>query len=232
MKTIGLIGGMSWESSLEYERVIHTEVRRRLGGTHSARTLHWTFDFHDIEALQESGEWEAAGAAVLGAARRLEGAGADLLVLCTNTMHRVADEVAEGVSIPLIHIADTTADAVLADNITTVGLMGTSYTMEGDFFRGRLAERGLEVITPGAADRAEVHTVIFDELVRGVLSPDSRRRFLEIIGGLVEAGAEGVIAGCTEIELLVGRGDLDVAYYPTARIHALAAVTAALDPNA
>ncbi len=228
MKTIGLIGGMSWESSIEYERVIHEEVRRRLGGTHSARTIHWTFDFHDIEALQASGEWDRAAVMVADAALRLESAGADLLVLCTNTMHKVADAIVGAVSVPFLHIADVTAAAVRADGIRRVGLLGTAYTMEHAFYRGRLEDRGLEVIVPDARERAEVQGVIFDELVRGVTTEASRRRFREISSGLVSSGAKGIIAGCTEIELLLGPDDLQVPYYPTARLHALAAVEAAL----
>ncbi len=232
MRTIGLLGGMSWESSVEYERIIHEEVRRRLGGTHSARTLHWTFDFHEIEELQEAGDWPAAAAEMVRAAKSLEGAGAELLVICTNTMHKVADEVAGAVSIPLIHIADPTAAAIAADRITRVGLLGTAYTMEQDFYRGRLErEHGLEVLVPTPGDRAEVHRVIFDELVQGVVSVDSRLRYLEVIERLVSSGAEGIIAGCTEIELLVSAADVSIPFYPTTRLHALAAVEAALAPD-
>lgn len=229
MKTIGLLGGMSWESSIEYERTIHQEVRRRLGGSHSALTIHWTFDFADIQALQEAGDWAGALAELRRAAHALTAAGAELLVICTNTMHRIADELAEMIEVPLIHIADATAAAVHRDGLNRVGLLGTSYTMEMDFYRGRLSrEYGLEVLIPPAPDRAEIHRIIYEELVRGVVSPGSRDFVLEVIGGLVGEGAEGVIAGCTEIELLVQPGHLSIPYYPTARLHALAAVDAAL----
>ncbi len=229
MKTIGLIGGMSWESSVEYERVIHEEVRRRRGGTHSARTLHWTFDFHEIEDLQERGAWDVAASEMVRAARALEDAGAGVLLLCTNTMHKVADTIAGAVSVPFLHIADATAVAVKADGVTDVGLLGTAYTMEQDFYRGRLeTKHGLAVRVPGTAQRAEVHRVIYEELVRGVASESSRLRYLEIIDDLVTAGAEGIIAGCTEVELLVTQADLSVPFYPTARLHALAAVDVAL----
>jgi aspartate racemase len=229
MKTIGLLGGMSWESSVEYERIIHEEVRRRLGGTHSARTLHWTFDFHEIEALQEAGDWATAAEEMVSAATALERAGAELVVICTNTMHRVADAVTRAISIPLLHIADATAAAIAADRVTRVGLLGTAYTMEEEFYRGRLEqEYGLDVLVPPAGDRAEVHRVIFEELVQGVVSSGSRLRYLEIIERLVSAGAEGIIAGCTEVELLVSANDVAVPFYPTARLHALAAVDAAL----
>lgn len=229
MKVIGLIGGMSWESSVEYERVIHEEVRRRLGGTHSARTLHWTFDFHAIEALQEQGAWEVAAAEMIRAARALEGAGAEVLLLCTNTMHKLADEIAGAVSVPFLHIADATAAAVKADGVADVGLLGTAYTMEQAFYRGRLeTKHALRVRVPDATQRADVHRVIYEELVRGIVSDSARVRYLEIIGDLVDAGAKGIIAGCTEVELLVSQADLTVPFYPTARLHALAAVDAAL----
>lgn len=230
MKTIGLIGGMSWESSIEYERIIHEEVRRRLGGTHSARTLHWTFDFHEIEALQEAGAWDRAGDALVGAAKALEGAGAELLLICTNTMHKVAPEVEAAIGVPLIHIADATAETIKADGVHSVGLLGTAYTMEQDFYRGRLESlHGLDVSVPDDEGRADVHRIIFDELVQGVIKESSRRRYLEVIDDLVADGAEGIIAGCTEVELLVTPGDVSVPLYPTARLHALAAVDAALE---
>ena len=230
MKTIGLIGGMSWESSIEYERIIHEAVRDRLGTTHSAKTIHWTFDFHEIEALQEAGDWEAAGRALVDAARALRGAGADLLLICTNTMHLVYDRVQGAVDVPVLHIADATATAVAAEEITTVGLLGTAYTMEHPFYRGRLeSHHGLEVLVPDAEGRADVHRVIYDELVRGVIRDASRARYLEVIETLIGRGAEGIIAGCTEVELLVRAEDLTVAFFPTARIHARAAVDIALD---
>ena len=228
MKTIGILGGMSWESSLEYERIINTEVRRRLGGVHSADLLVRSYDFAEIEALQDASDWEGAGRLLARDAVRLEGAGAGLIVLATNTMHKVAPEIEAAITVPLLHIADATATAIRAEGVASVALLGTRYTMEQDFYRGRLAANGLDVIVPDEADRTFVHDVIFDELVRGRIVDVSRDRFLEVIGGLYERGAEGVVAGCTEIELLVTPDDVDGPYFPTTRIHALAAVDAAL----
>jgi aspartate racemase len=228
VKIIGLLGGMSWESSIEYERLINTEVRRRLGGTHSADLIVRSYDFAAIEALQEAGDWETAGRLLAADAAGLETAGAGLVVLCTNTMHRVAQAIEAAIGVPFLHIADATAAAVLAAGVERVGLLGTRYTMEHDFYRSRLERHGLSVVVPDEADRAMVHGVIFDELVRGVIDPGSRRRYLEVIGRLVDAGAGGVIAGCTEIELLVGGDDVPVPFFPTTRLHALAAVDAAL----
>ena len=228
MKTIGLLGGMSWESSVEYERIINTEVRRRLGGVHSADLLIRSYDFSDIEVLQMQGQWDRAGALLATDALRLEEAGADLIVLATNTMHKVAPQIEEAITIPFLHIADATADVVHGAGVGSVALLGTRYTMEQDFYRGRLAERGLEVMVPNPADRVSIHNVIFGELVQGRVETGSKQRFLEIIEGLYARGAEGVIAGCTEIELLVTPDDLDRPYFPTTRIHAIAAVDAAL----
>jgi amino-acid racemase len=229
MKTIGLLGGMSWESSIEYERIINEEVRRRLGGVHSADLLIRSYNFHDIEELQQTGQWDEAGRRLAQDAAVLERAGAELIVLCTNTMHKVADTIEAAVTVPFLHLADATARAVLEAGIDKVVLLGTAYTMEQDFYRGRLARHGLEVIVPDEADRVFVHRVIFDELVRGIVTAESRAGFLEVIAALVRDGARGVIAGCTEIELLVGADDVDVPYFPTAQIHALAAVAAALE---
>jgi aspartate racemase len=229
MKRIGLLGGMSWESSIEYERIINEEVRRRLGGVHSADLVIRSFDFAVVEALQEAGDWAGAARLLADAARVLAGAGAEILVLCTNTMHRVADAVTGATPVPFLHIADVTAGAVRAAGVRRVALLGTRFTMELDFYRGRLAGRhGLDVVVPPEADRRVVDAVIYGELVRGEIRPGSRRAFLAVIDRLVAAGAEGVIAGCTEIELLVGAGDVAVPYFPTTRLHALAAVDAAL----
>ncbi len=229
MKRIGLLGGMSWESSIEYERIINEEVRRRLGGVHSADLVIRSFDFAEVEALQAADRWDEAGRLLAGAARSLASAGAELLVLCTNTMHRVADAVEAATEVPLLHIADATAAAVGAAGVHTVGLLGTRYTMEQAFYRDRLVERhGLDVRVPDEADRALVHEVIYDELVRGIVCEASRRRYLGVIERLLAAGCTGIIAGCTEIELLVGPEHVDVAYFPTTRLHALAAVDAAL----
>lgn len=228
MKRIGLLGGMSWESSIEYERLINTEVRRRLGGTHSADLLIRSYDFAQIEALQERGDWEAAGDLLASDARLLQDGGAELVVICTNTMHLLADRIAADIDVPLLHIADATAAAVTSVGIRHVALLGTRYTMEHDFYRGRLEAHGLEVSIPDEPDRTRVHDVIYEELVRGVVRDESRADYLAIIDRLVAAGADGVIAGCTEIELLVGPDDVDVAYFPTTRLHAIAAVDLAL----
>lgn len=228
MRTIGLLGGMSWESSIEYERIINTEIRRRLGGVHSADLLIRSYDFDTIEALQHNDEWERAGALLATDAARLEAAGADLIVLATNTMHKVAPQIEAAVTVPFLHIADATADAVDRAGIESVGLLGTRYTMEQDFYRGRLEERGLAVVVPAAVDRSFINNVIFDELVRGLIVESSKERLLGIIGRMYEQGVGGVIAGCTEIELLVTPDDLDRPYFPTTRIHAIAAVDAAL----
>ena len=229
MRTIGLLGGMSWESSVEYERLMTDEVRRRLGPGHSADMLVRAYDFAEIEALQSAGDWAAAAARLAADARRLQDAGAGLIVLATNTMHKVADAIAAAIDVPLIHLADTTADAVAAAGLRRVGLLGTRYTMEQEFYRGRLAERrGLSVLIPEEPDRTTVHEIIYRELVRGIVSEPSRRAYLDAIGRLVERGAEGVIAGCTEIELLVRAEDVACPYFPTARLHAVAAVEAAL----
>jgi len=229
MRTIGLLGGMSWESSLEYYRLVNTAVRDRLGGTHSAACVLYSFDFAEIEALQEAGDWDGAARTLTRAAHSLAAAGAEILVLCTNTMHRVAPEVEAGAPIPLLHIADPTGEAATQQGISTVGLLGTRYTMEGSFYRGRLEDAyGLSVIIPEEADRDTVHRVIFDELVRGEVRDSSRRAYREVIARLVTEGAEAVILGCTEIELLVGAEDASVSLYPTTRLHAAAAVDAAL----
>lgn len=231
MKTIGLLGGMSWESSVEYERIINTEVRRRLGGVHSADLLVRSYDFGAIEALQDVGDWEAAGELLATDARRLQDAGADLIVLCTNTMHLVAPAIEAAISVPFIHLADATATAVRDAGLETVALLGTKFTMEMDFYAGRLEDHGLAVLIPETGDREVINAVIYNELVRGRILAESRIRYLEIIDRLIDAGAQGVIAGCTEIELLVTRDDVSVPYFPTTRLHALAAVEVALQPD-
>ncbi|MFG2510578.1 aspartate/glutamate racemase family protein [Streptomyces rubiginosohelvolus] len=228
MRTIGLIGGMSWESTAEYYRLINEYTRDRLGGLHSARCVLYSVDFAEIERLQAEGRWEEAGEVLADAARAVERAGADMVLICTNTMHKVADTVASAVSVPLVHLADATADAVRAAGVRKVGLLGTAFTMEQDFYRGRLRDRGLDVRVPDAAGRALVHEVIYGELCLGEVRAASREAFREIIRGLVADGAEGVILGCTEIELLIGPEDSPVPVFPTARLHALAAVDAAL----
>jgi aspartate racemase len=226
--TIGMLGGMSWESSAEYYRLANELVRERLGELHSARVLLYSVDFAEIEELQAAGRWDDAGALLAAAAGRLEAAGADLLVLCTNTMHKVADRVAGAVRIPLLHIADATAAAVRAAGLDTVGLLGTAFTMEQEFYRDRLASHGLTVLVPAAEDRAMVHAVIYDELCRGIVSASSRAAYTAVIDRLAAAGARGVILGCTEIELLIGRQDSPIPVFPTTRLHVEAAVTRAL----
>ena len=225
MKTIGLVGGMSWESSAHYYRLLNEAVKARLGGLHSARCILASVDFGEIEPLQRAGRWEELGRILNRAALGLERAGAELLVLCANTMHKVADQMMAGVGIPLVHIADVTADRVGAAGVRRVALLGTRYVMEQDFYRERLSERhGLEVMVPGAADRDEVNRVIFEELVLGRIEPRSKARYVAIMEALVGAGAEGVIAGCTEIGMLVTQADLSVPLFDTTEIHALAAV--------
>ena len=219
---------MSWESSIEYERLINQEVRARLGGTASADLLIRSFNFADIELLQQAGDWHRAGRVLAVAASDLVAAGAELLVLCTNTMHQVAGAITDAVDVPFIHIADATAAAIHSAGIHTVGLLGTRYTMEGAFYRDRLAQYGFDVRTPNEASRTIVHDIIYDELVQGIITDESRAKMLSIVDALVAEGCEGIIAGCTEIELLVTPDDVGVAYFPTTRIHALAAVDAAL----
>ncbi|MFB7619506.1 aspartate/glutamate racemase family protein [Kitasatospora sp. NPDC056181] len=228
MKTLGLIGGMSWESTAEYYRTLNQLTRERLGGLHSARLVLYSVDFAAVERLQAQGRWTEAGELLADAARSLEAAGAELLLICTNTMHRVADQVEAAVSVPLLHLADATADAVRAAGLRRVGLLGTAFTMEQDFYRGRLEAHGLTVLVPDAAGRALVHRVIYEELCLGVVREESRAGYRRVIEELVADGAEGVILGCTEIELLVGDGDSPVPLFPTARLHAEAAVGAAL----
>jgi len=230
MKTIGLLGGMSWESSIEYERMINQGVRKALGGTASADLLVRSYNFAHIEELQAVGDWAEAGQLLATDAARLEAAGADMILLCTNTMHVVAEAIEAAISVPFVHLADTTATAVLASGVTEVALLGTRYTMEEDFYRGRLESRGLNVLVPDEPDRTVVHDVIYDELVQGIVSDESRSTYVEIIERLSARGATGVIAGCTEIELLVGPDDVDLPYFPTTRLHAEAAVSLALAP--
>lgn len=229
MKTIGLIGGMSWESTSQYYRIINEEVRRRLGGLHSARCVLWSFDFAEIEALQLRDDWDAAGEALADAARALERAGADLLALCTNTMHLVSDRIESAVEIPLLHIADATAAAIKEAGLKKVGLLATRFTMEREFYKRRLtAGNDIGVLIPDEADRRVVHDVIFKELCAGVVRDESRQAYRRIIRKLADAGAEGVILGCTEIGLLVRPDDSPIRVFDTTNIHAIAAVEAAL----
>ncbi|WP_044553038.1 aspartate/glutamate racemase family protein [Azospirillum lipoferum] len=220
---------MSWESSAEYYRIVNERVRDRLGGLHSARCLMWSFDFAEIEALQHAGRWDDATALMIDAARRLERGGADFVVICTNTMHRMADQVQAAIGLPLLHIADPTAERIRAAGLRRVGLLGTAFTMEQDFYKGRLVQKhGLEVLVPDDADRSTVHRVIYDELVQGRIEEASRQAYRGVIARLVERGAEAVILGCTEIMLLVRPEDSPVPLYDTTAIHAEAAVELAL----
>jgi aspartate racemase len=229
MKLIGLIGGMSWESSIEYYRILNETVREKLGGLHSARCLLYSLDFEEIEQLQQQGRWDTAAVVLTEAARVLEHGGADCVVICTNTMHLVAEDVQQSIQIPLLHIADATAERVLADGYKRVGLLGTRYTMEKEFYRDRLTDKfDIEVLIPSEDERSYIDGVIFNELVLGELLDSSRSKFLETITGLVERGAQGIILGCTEIGLLVSQDDVAVPVYDTAVIHAEAAVEFAL----
>lgn len=228
MRTIGVLGGMSWESSAEWYRRANELVRERLGGFHSAPILLDSVDFAEIEAMQAAGDWDAAGALLADRARRLQDAGADVIVLCTNTMHLVAPQIEAALTVPFLHLADVTADAVRAAGVTTVGLLGTAFTMEQAFYRDRLASHEHTVLVPDAADRATVHRIIYDELVHGIVTDASRDAYRDVISRLVEAGAEGVILGCTEIELLISASDSAVPVFPTTAIHVAAAVDAAL----
>lgn len=229
MKTIGLIGGMSWESSVEYYRIINRATKARLGGFHSAKSIMYSVDFAEIEVLQHKGKWVETAEILCRAARSLEAAGADFLVLCTNTMHKVAADIESAVRIPLLHIADATANVITARGLKRIGLLGTRFTMEEDFYKGRLAEKhGLDVLVPGPADRETIHRVIYHELVDGRIETASRQEFRSAIERLVAAGAEGIILGCTEIGLLVKDEDSPVPLFDTTRIHAEAAVDFAL----
>jgi len=228
-KIIGMLGGMSWKSSAEYYRLVNEGVRDRLGGLHSARCLMWSFDFDDIAVLQSEDRWDDAAALMVEAAQRLQRGGADFLIICTNTMHKAYDRMRATVALPLLHIADPTAERIKADGHQRVGLLGTAFTMEQDFYKGRLADlHGLDVIVPDAADRATVHRIIYDELVQGRVDAASRAAYRAVIGRLVAAGAEAIILGCTEIMLLVGPEDSPVPLYDTTGLHAAAAVELAL----
>jgi aspartate racemase len=224
--TIGLIGGMSWESTAKYYRLANVLTRERLGGLHSARIVAISLDFADIEPLQAAGQWHEAGQILAAAAQRLEAAGADLALICTNTMHIVADQVQAAIGIPLLHIADVAATSVTSAGLTTVGLLGTAFTMEKTYYRSRVESHGLTVLIPPPDDRAAVHRVIYDELCLGQLREESRQLYREVIGRMVTDGAEGIILGCTEIELLVSAADSPVPIFPTTRLHVMAALDA------
>jgi aspartate racemase len=228
VKTIGLLGGMSWESSALYYRLLNETVRDRLGGLHSARCVLLSVDFAEIERLQVAGDWARAGELLAADAKTLEAAGAELVLLCTNTMHKVARALTDAITVPLLHVGDVAADAVRAAAVTRVGLLGTAFTMEQPFLTDRLADRGLHVLLPDPVDRALVHRVIYEELCLGIVREESRAAFRAVIERLVADGADGVILGCTEIELLIAPDDVDVPVFPTSRLHVEAAVAAAL----
>jgi aspartate racemase len=232
MRRIGLLGGMSWESSAEYYRLLNEETRARLGGLHSADCILRSVDFAEIEELQGTGAWAEAGERLATEAAALAGAGAELLVLCTNTMHKVADAITAAVDTPLLHITDATAEAIRAAGLSRIGLLGTAYTMEQDFYVGRLrARHGLDVLVPGEEDRRRLHEIIYDELCVGITDDDSRRVFVDVMADLVGRGAHGMILGCTEIGLLVGPDDTTVPTFDTTRLHARRAVELAVDAS-
>ncbi len=229
MKVIGLIGGMSWESSAQYYQIINQTTRDRIHPLENAKSLMFTVNFHEIERLQHAGAWDEAGAILANAAKRLELGGADCVVLCTNTMHKLSHFITDAVQIPLLHIADATAKAVVARGIKRIGLLGTGFTMEHEFYKGRLEQFfDLEVLTPQKPDRDIVHRIIYDELCAGLVKQDSKLEYIRIMQHLVEAGAEGIILGCTEIMLLVGQADSSVPVFDTTTLHAIAAVDFAL----
>lgn len=230
MKTIGLIGGMSWESSTLYYQVINRTVQEKLGGVHSCESIMYSVDFNRIAVLQKEGEWDKLGILMTEAAQRLEKSGADFIVLCTNTMHKLSDEIEKNISIPLIHIVDATAEKINEENLKKIGLLGTSFTMEQDFFKGRLLNNyNIETIIPNQKQRHEIHRIIYEELVKGIIDSNSRNIFLEIITDLIHQGAEGIILGCTEIELLITNEYTNAKLFKTAEIHARKAVEFALE---
>ncbi len=230
MKTIGLIGGMSWESSIEYYRIINETAKEKLGGLHSAKSMMVSVDFAEIEKLQHEDRWDEAGQILVKCAQDLERGGADLIVLCTNTMHKLADQIIANVNIPFLHIADATAEKIIASGIKRIGLLGTRFTMEHDFYKGRLINNfGLDVLIPEKTDRDIIHRVIYEELVLGKIVDASRTEYQRIMNDLLAKGAEGIILGCTEIELLIKDGDSSAPLFPTTRIHAIAAVEKALE---
>jgi len=229
MKTIGMIGGMSWESSLEYYRIMNQAAKEKLGGFHSARCILYSVDFDDVEKLQHQGDWESLTRLMIEAAQKVKKAGADFLVICTNTMHKMADEVQKATQIPLLHIADVTAEAVKANGQSRVGLLGTKFTMEQDFYKGRLKEiHGLDVLIPEDKERQAIHDILYNELCLGEIKELSREKFQSIIQNLVKRGAQGVILGCTEIPLIVRQEDYEIPLYDTTALHATAAVDFAL----
>ena len=231
MKTLGLIGGMSWESTIPYYRIINQTVAARLGGLHSARLILYSVEFSEIEAMQAEGKWAESGEVLADAAEKLEAAGAEYLVLCTNTMHKVASQISARVRIPLLHIAEVTADALEEAGIGCVGLLGTKYTMSQDFYKEKLLQRGLKVLIPAKEDIEELNRIIFQELCLGMILPQSKERFLRVIGKLSQGGAQGIILGCTEIGLLVSQKDTPAALFDTTEIHATRAALTAIEDS-
>jgi aspartate racemase len=229
MKTIGLIGGMSWESSAVYYKIVNQEIKKRLGGVHSCQCLMYSVDFGEIATLQHSGEWDELAEIMIDAAQRLERGGADFIVLCTNTMHKLADQIENSVQIPLIHIADVVADAIKEKHLRKVGLLGTKFTMEQAFMKDRLIEKhGIDTIIPDEEQRSLIHKIIYEELVKGIFKEESREAFLNIVNDLIDKGAEGIILGCTEIGLLISNEYTDHILFDTTEVHALKAVELAL----
>lgn len=225
MKIIGLIGGMSWESSLEYYRIINEQVKSKLGGLHSAKSLMYSVDFEEIEKLQHQGKWQELTEIMINAAKKLENGGADFIVICTNTMHKMAEDIQKAVKIPLLHIADATAEKIKDRGIIKVGLLGTKFTMVEDFYKGRLIDKyGLQVLIPNEEERQIVHDVIYKELCLGIVKQKSKEKYIEIIKNLVSSGAKAIILGCTEIPLLIKQTDVEIPLFDTTRIHAEAAV--------
>ncbi len=229
MKTIGLIGGMSWESTITYYQLLNETAKDRLGGLHSAKLLLYSVDFYEVEALMSAGDWEQAADLLGGVAQRLERAGADCVLICTNTLHKVAPQVQARIRVPLLHIAEAAADALLADGVTRVGLLGTKYTMTQDFYRDRLTAHGIEVLIPEGDDIDLVNRVIFEELCLGIVKEESRSEYLRIIGGLVSRGAQGILLGCTELGLIVSQADVRLPLFDTTVIHAKRAARFALE---
>ncbi len=230
MKTIGLLGGMSWESSLEYYRIINEKVKNELGGLHSSKSILYSVDFEEIEVLQHQNKWEELTVIMINAAKSLEKAGADMVLICTNTMHKMADDVQKNISIPLVHIADATAQSIQQQGLKKIGLLGTKFTMEQDFYKGKLLEKyGIDVVIPNDTDREIVHKVIYNELCLGEIKDSSKKEYIRIIENLVRDGAEGIILGCTEIPLLVKQTDVSVPVFDTTTIHAENAVMKAIE---
>ncbi len=229
MKRIGLIGGMSWESSLEYYRIINEEVKKALGKSHSANCIMYSYDFQEIEELQHSNKWEELTSSMVNEATNLKKAGADFIVICTNTMHIMAPKIEKTTNLKVLHIAEATANAINKKDLKKVLLLGTNFTMEGDFYKNKLSENGIETLIPEKEDRLIIHNIIYNELVRGIISKESKEKYLKIINKMKEKGIEGVILGCTEIPLLIKQEDLDIEVFDTTSIHSKAAVEFALN---